>query len=417
MLFIHSAIGYVGLLACAWLCGQRHRRFPWKTVAVATALQFGLTGLLLRPSVREPLFALTSAGVQLLRTTSLSANRSLLFSGISSDRFVQDYGATFALEMAGILIFVAALSRILYYYRVLPWIVAQLGRFMQVTMGISSAESVAVAANILLGMTEAPLLIRPYVRRLTESELFCVMAGGMATIAGTVMVVYAVMLAPIVPDIAGHLLLASIISAPAAVAVAKVMVPETGRPETAERGVVIPRDESRNALDAAAQGAAEGMQLVINIVAMLVAFIGLVTLANEAVGMLGRWLLPGSSWDIQSLVGLLFQPLAWLMGVSWREAATIGELMGLKTVLNEFVAYADLVRRMQAQAPLSTRGFIVATYALCGFANVGSVAIMVGGIGSLAPERRPDLARLGLRSIVGGSLATMMTGCVVGVFL
>jgi len=148
-----------------------------------------------------------------------------------------------------------------------------------------------------------------------------------------------------------------------------------------------------------------------------VAFIGLVTLANEAVGMLGRWLLPGSSWDIQSLVGLLFQPLAWLMGVSWREAATIGELMGLKTVLNEFVAYADLVRRMQAQAPLSTRGFIVATYALCGFANVGSVAIMVGGIGSLAPERRPDLARLGLRSIVGGSLATMMTGCVVGVFL
>jgi len=416
MLSIHSAIGYVGLLLCAWLCSQRHRFFPWKTVAVASALQFGLTGLLLRPSLRQPLFALTSRGVELLRSTSLSANRSLLFSGISSDRFVHEYGGTFALEMAGILIFVAALSRILYYYRILPWIVAQLGHFMQVTMGISSAESIGVAANIFLGMTEAPLLIRPYVRRLTESELFCLMTGGMATIAGTVMVVYAVMLSPIVPDIAGHLLVASLISAPAAVAVAKVMVPETAQPETSVRGVSIPRDESRNALDAAAQGAAEGMQLVINIVAMLVAFIGLVTLANECVGGLGRWLWPGSAWSLQAIVGVAFRPLAWSMGVTWSEATTIGELMGLKTVLNEFVAYADLVTRMQSQAALSVRGFIIATYALCGFANLGSVAIMIGGIGSIAPERRPDLARLGLRSIVAGTLATMMTGCVVGVF-
>ena len=419
MSFIHSASGYLALLVFAWLAGRRSQRIPWKTVGVATALQLALTGLLLQPAVRQPLFSLVGGLVRLLQSTALRANESLLFGGVTSEPFTSTYGPVFALELAAILIFVAALSRILYHYRILPWIIARLSLFMQRIMGISSAESVGVAANIFLGMTEAPLLIRPYVRRLTESELFCLMTGGMATIAGTVLVLYSIILGDIVPDIAGHLFIASLISAPAAIAVSKLMIPETAEPETARKQVELPRDDTRNGLDAAAQGAAEGMHLVINIVAMLIAFIGLVALANQLIGLLDG-LLNGQeagSWSLQAAAGFLFRPFVFLMGVSWSETRLVGELMGVKTILNEFVAYAELVVRARETGQLSERTFVITTYALCGFANFGSVAIMIGGIGGLAPERRGDLARLGLRSIVGGTLATMMTGCIIGIFI
>ena len=419
MSFIHSASGYLALLVFAWLAGRRSQRIPWKTVGVATALQLALTGLLLQPAVRQPLFSLVGGLVRLLQSTALRANETLLFGGVTSEPFTSTYGPVFALELAAILIFVAALSRILYHYRILPWIIARLSLFMQRIMGISSAESVGVAANIFLGMTEAPLLIRPYVRRLTESELFCLMTGGMATIAGTVLVLYSIILGDIVPDIAGHLFIASLISAPAAIAVSKLMIPETEEPETARTQVELPRDDTRNGLDAAAQGAAEGMHLVLNIVAMLIAFIGLVALANQLIGLLDG-LLNGQeagSWSLQAAAGFLFRPFVFLMGVSWSETRLVGELMGVKTILNEFVAYAELVVRARETGQLSERTFVITTYALCGFANFGSVAIMIGGIGGLAPERRGDLARLGLRSIVGGTLATMMTGCIIGIFI
>jgi CNT family concentrative nucleoside transporter len=415
---LHSALGYAALLALAWLAGRRSRRLPWKTILIATLLQVAGAALLLLTGLRGQVFGLVEGLTRLLKATALRASESLLFIGVSSPSFTQTYGPIIALEIACILIFMAALSRLLYHYRVLPWIIAWLSRTMQRLMGLSAAESVSAAANVFLGMVEAPLFIRPYVARLTESELFCVMSAGLAGIAGTVLVVYAAMLSPINPDMAGHLFVASLISAPAAVAVAKIMIPETGRPETAGRRLDLPRDDTLNGLDAAAQGAAEGMQLFLNIAAMLIAFIGLVALGNAAVGALEGWLNGrAGGWSLQAAAGWLFRLPVWLMGIPWAEAQAAGELMGLKTVLNEFVAYVELARRMQEGTPLSQRSFVILTYALCSFANFGSVAIMIGGIGGIAPSRRGDLARLGMRSLLAGTIAAMLTGCVVGLFV
>ena len=419
MSFFHSLLGYCALLGLAWVLGNRSRAVPWRTLGVATLLQLTLTGILLQSGIRQPIFAAVGRVVALLRETALKANESLLFGGVTNPQFTQKYGPVVALEIAGILIFVASLSRILYHYRILPWVISALSRFMHRTLGISSAESVAVAGNVILGMTEAPLLVRPFVERLTESELFCLMVAGMATIAGTVMVIYSTILSSAHPEIAGHLFTASLISAPAAVAVAKLMKPEKQRPETAETTVDLPREDTRNGLEAAARGASEGLQLVLNIVAMLIAFIGLVALANQMVGWLDH-LINGanaSGWSLQRAAGYLFRPAVWLMGVPWHETFVVGQLMGLKTVLNEFVAFLELAAVMQGVQPLEERTFIITSYALCGFANFGSVAIMIGGIGGIAPARRADLARFGLPSLVAGTLATMLTGCVIGFFL
>ncbi len=419
MAFFHSLLGYCALLSIAWALGNRSRAVPWRTVGVATLLQLAVAGILLQSGIRQPIFAAVGRLVALLRETALKANESLLFGGVTNPQFTQKYGPVVALEIAGILIFVASLSRILYHYRILPWVISTLSRFMHRTLGISSAESVAVAGNVILGMTEAPLLVRPFVERLTESELFCLMVAGMATIAGTVMVIYSTILSAAHPEIAGHLFTASLISAPAAIAVAKLMKPEKERPATAETTVDLPREDTRNGLEAAARGASEGLQLVLNIVAMLIAFIGLVALANHIVGWLDH-LINGASacgWSLQTAAGYLFRPVVWLMGVPWHETFVVGQLMGLKTVLNEFVAYLELAAVMQGGQPLEERTFIITSYALCGFANFGSVGIMIGGIGGIAPTRRTDLARFGLPSLVAGTLATMLTGCAIGFFL
>jgi CNT family concentrative nucleoside transporter len=418
MSVVHSALGYLILLGLTWLVGTRTRQIPWKTLGLAALLQLLLTGLLVKTGLRQHVFSLVGHLTDLLRATALKANESLLFSGITSAKFTGDYGPIVALEIGAILIFIASLSRVLYHYRILPWFIALLSRFMQKMLGISAAESVGVSANIFLGMTEAPLLIRPYVQRLTESELFCLMVGGMATIAGTVMVIYATILGSVHPDIAGHLFTASLISAPAAIAVAKLMIPETAETETGNVQIDLPRDDTQNGLDAAARGAVEGMHLFINVLAMLIAFIGLVALTNQVIGWIDIWVNGGTAtWSLQAMAGYLFRPFVWLMGISWQEAQIVGQLMGMKTMLNEFVAYLDLAAHMNGPRLLSDRAFIISTYAMCGFANFGSVAIMIGGIGSIAPDRRGDLARLGLRSMLAGTIATMLTGCVVGIFL
>ncbi len=416
MTVLHSLFGYVILLAVAWLVGKRARQLPWRTLAMASLLQLALTGLLVQTGLRGYVFSLVDGLTRMLRATALKANESLLFSGVTGSQFTDQYGPVVALEIAAILIFVAAVSRLLYHYRVLPWIITRLSNAMRRTLGLSSAESVGAAANVFLGMTESPLLIRPYVNRMTESELFCLMTVGMATIAGTVMVIYATILSSFHPEIAGHLFTASLISAPAAVAVAKIMIPEQGEPETFHSQIALPRDDTLNGLDAAARGASEGMALVINIMAMLIAFIGLVALANlliEKVDLVLNGAAAG--WSLQAAAGWLFRPFVWLMGVPWADAGAVGQLMGVKTILNEFVAYIELSRTMSGSDPLEERSFVIATYAMCGFANFGSVAIMIGGIGGIAPERRGDLARLGPRSLVGGTLATMLTGCMIGI--
>lgn len=415
---LHSAVGYCVLLLIAWACGTRRGGVPVRILVIAAVMQLGFAALVLHTGLRHQVFALIGGLTDLLRETALKANESLLFAGLSNPDFTAAYGAAIALEIAAILVFVASLSRILYHYRFLPWLIRAMSRFMQRAFGVSSAEAVGVSANVFLGMTEAPLLIRPYVAGLTQSELFCLMTAGMATIAGTVMVVYASMLSGVDPEIAGHLFTASIISAPAAIAVAKLMMPETGEPATAGVVAELPEEDTCNGLDAAARGATEGMHLFINIVAMLIAFIGLVALVNVLIGLADE-LVNGAaagSWSLQAGLGFALRIPAWFMGISWQEAASVGKLLGLKTILNEFVAYVELSRVMSSEpAPLSQRGFLVATYALCGFANFGSVAIMIGGIGGIAPERRPDLARLGLRSLVAGTLATMLTGCAIGI--
>jgi CNT family concentrative nucleoside transporter len=417
MELLHSAFGYCALLALAWLAGRRTPTIPWRTLASATLLQLVCTALLLKTGLRHYIFSFIGGLTQLLKDTALKANQSLLFTGVTNPDFSSTYGPIVALEIAAILIFVASVSRLLYHYRVLPWTISLLSRFIQRILGISAAESVGVAANIVLGMTEAPLLIRPYIKNLTESELFCLMTAGMATIAGTVMVIYATMLGASHPEIAGHLFTASLISAPAAIAVAKLMFPDTA--DTVQQQVKLPRDNTLNGLDAAAQGAAEGMHLVINILAMLIAFIGLVALANELIGLVDGWIngAQAGAWSLQSGAGYLFRLPVWLMGIEWSEAQRVGELMGMKTILNEFVAYLQLAGIMASEAPLSDRAFLITSYALCGFANFGSVAIMIGGIGGIAPERRGDLARLGMRSLIGGTVATMLTGCIVGMYI
>ena len=413
---LHSLFGYIALLLIAWACGSRGH-IPFRTIGIAAFLQIGFAAIMLHTDLRNHIFPLIAGITSLLQQTALKANQSLLFIGVTNPEFTAAYGPIVALEIAAIIIFVAALSRILYHYRLLPWLIKLLSRNMQRAFGISSPEAVGVSANIFLGMTEAPLLIRPYIASLTLSELFCIMTAGMATIAGTVMVVYASMLSGVHAEIAGHLFTASVISAPAAIAVAKLMLPETQKTDSSIGSAQLPKEVTRNGLDAAARGATEGIQLFINIIAMLIAFIGLVALGNAAIALAGK-LVNGTSteaWSLQSALGYLLRIPAWLMGTSWQEAATVGKLIGLKTILNEFVAYVDLARQMSTDSPpLSQRGFLIASYSLCGFANFGSVAIMIGGIGGIAPERRSDIARLGLRSLIGGTVATMLTGCVVG---
>jgi CNT family concentrative nucleoside transporter len=302
---------------------------------------------------------------------------------------------------------VSALSSLLFYWRILPWVVRGFAWCLTKTMGIGGTEGLAVAANVFVGMVEAPLFIRPYLPAMTRSELFTLMTAGMATIAGTVMVLYASILNSVIPGVMGHILTASIISVPAAVTIAKVMIPETAH--LTQGGFKAP-EGVQNSMDAVTQGTLQGVQLLINIMAMLVVLVALVELLNIMMGWLPAW--KGSPVTLQRLFGYLMAPLVWLMGVPRSECLTAGALMGTKTILNEFIAYMDMGRL--AAGALSDRSFLIMTYALCGFANPGSLGIMIGGLGTMAPERRGEIVSLGLRSVVAGTLATSMTGAVVG---
>jgi CNT family concentrative nucleoside transporter len=275
-------------------------------------------------------------------------------------------------------------------------------------MGVGGAEGLGVSANIFVGMVEAPLFIRPYLNHMTRSELFSLMTCGMATIAGTVMVLYASLLGRTIPDVMGHILTASIISVPAAITVSKIMVPETGELTS---GFMISPEKATGAIDAITRGTLQGVTLVINIVAMLVVLVALVHLLNLILGLVPHW--RGQAFTLQRILGLVMAPVTWLMGIPWEETATAGALMGTKTVLNEFIAYLELSRLPEGS--LAPRSILILTYAMCGFANPGSLGIMIGGLGTMAPERREEIVSLGLRSIVAGTLATCMTGAVVGI--
>jgi CNT family concentrative nucleoside transporter len=397
-----SAVGFVVMIAVAWLCSRDRRRVPWRTLAWGVGLQLALGVLLLRTPVGGLFFdGMSRVVAALAHYTDVGVR--FVFGALVEPGF------SFLVNVLPIIVVMGSLFAVLYHAGVIQRVIDALAVALSRTMGTSGAESLSAVANLLLGMTESALIVRPYLERMTSSELFTLMTLGMSTVAGSVMLAYVGMLGP---EYAGHLATASLLSAPAGLLVAKVMVPETGRPETAAGGHAHAPRTSVNLIDAAAQGALSGLRLAAYVGAMLLAFVALIALVNDALTTLGGLVgLPGLT--LQGVLGALLAPLAWLMGVPWQDAAQVGSLLGVKTVLNEFLAYQELSSLM-AEGALAPRSVLIASYALCGFANFGSLAILYGGLAGIAPGRREEVARFGLRSILSGTLASFMTACVAG---
>jgi len=400
-------LGIAAILALACLFSTHRRAIQLRVVLWGVGLQFALALLILKTPFRK-LFQLASVGVNAMLSFA-EAGSNFVFGplGIKSGPF----GVVFAFQVLPIVIFIASFFSILYYLGVMPVIVRAMAVVMQKIMGASGAESLNVAASIFMGQTEAPLTIKPFIAGMTESELFTIMVSGMAHISGAVMAAY-VKIAGVQVE---HLLTAVIMTAPATIMLAKMFVPEVDKPATAGRVEVRVEKTAVNVIDAAAQGAGDGLHLALNIGGMLIAFLALIAMVNGVLGW-GRtvegfhWL-PGS---LQQIFAWLFAPVAWLMGVAWDDCATIGNLLGTRLVLNEFVAFLQLGPLKTHLAP---RSFTIATYALCGFANFSSIAIQIGGIGAIAPSRKGDLARLGLKSVAVGSMANFMSACIAGMLV
>lgn len=409
-MIIQPLLGLALFILLAWLLSENRRRFPLRLVLGGLALQLLLALLLLRlPGCRQLFWLLNQAVLALEQATAAGTGLVFGYLGGGPLPFAETGSASaYLLAFRGLplVLLISALSALLFYWRILPWVVQGLSWLLRRTLGLGGAEGLAVAANIFVGMVEAPLIVRPYLARMSRSELFCLMSCGMATIAGTVMVLYASILRPLLPDIMGHILTASLISAPAAVVIAKVLVPENATPIAARLEV----DTSvRGSMDAITRGTTQGIQLLLNIVAMIIVMVALVALVNQLLGLL--W--PGAS--LQGLLGQVLAPVVWLFGVPWAEAPTAAALLGTKTVINEFVAYLDMSRLPPGQ--LSERSLYLLSYALCGFANPGSLGILIGGLGAMAPERRPEIVSLGLKSLLAGTLATCMTAAVAALLL
>ncbi|MCA9543572.1 MAG: NupC/NupG family nucleoside CNT transporter, partial [Myxococcales bacterium] len=397
-----SVLGLFVMIAIAWAMSTDRKKVPWRIMAWGIGLQVALGFVVLRTDLgRKSFVYLKDAFTALLEYYKAGAD--MVLGGIATDRpFV------FILAVLPTIIFFSSLMAVLYHLRIMQALVGGVAWLMRRTMGTSGAESLSAAGNIFVGQTEAPLLIRPFVEKMTLSELMAVMVGGFATVAGSVFAVYVGLLQDSFPDIAGHLLTASVMSAPAALVIAKIMVPETEVSETAEGGAQAGKSEYSNLIDAAATGAADGLKLAMNVAAMLLAFVALIALANGLLAFVGGWFGHGDI-TIQGILGKLLSPLAWIMGVAWEDAQTVGSLLGTKTVVNEFVAYLDLTTALKAGQINDPRSVVIATYALCGFANFGSIAIQIGGISAIAPGRRKDLAKLGLKAMIGGTLASLLT--------
>lgn len=408
---LHCLLGLSALLATAWLASENRRRVSWRVVFTGLALAFVLATLLLKvPPVAEAFARLNGVVEALDRSTAAGTRFVFGYLGGAELPFLETKpGASFVLAFRALplVLLVAALSALLFHWRILPAIVRGIAWLLRWSMGIGGAVGLSAAANVFVGMVEAPLVVKPYLARLSRGELFIVMNCGMATIAGTVLVLYATVLAPIVPNALGHLLVASVVATPLAIVVAALMVP----PErTGEADARIERQDP-SAMAALTRGTFEGLQLLLNIVAMLVVFVALVALVDILLGALPA--VGGAPLTLERIFGWLFAPLAWASGIPWAEAQVAGFLLGKKTVLNEMVAYFDLAAL--PPAALSERSRLLMTYALCGFANFGSLGIMLGGMATMLPEeRRAELAQLGLKSIAGGLLATCATAALVG---
>jgi CNT family concentrative nucleoside transporter len=436
--FLARLMGLVGMgtmVLLAWLLSVDRRKVSWRLVGVGIGLQGVFGFIVLKTQVGRALFRGANAVfTQLLAFTEQGAR--FVFgnivknnvpvgptmgapadsSPIASVEMWANTGAFFAFSVLPTIIFFSSLMSVLYYLGIMQRVVQGIAWVIQRVMGTSGAETLSVAGNIFVGQTESPLLIKPYVGSMTYSELNTVMVGGFATIAGGVMAAYIAMLSPYFQDIAGHLLTASVMNAPAAMLISKVLVPERGEPVTkGSLGLSIKKEEA-NVIDAAAGGAAQGLQLAFNVASMLIAFVALIALINYLVGGLGG-LVGVENLTLEQIFGWVLAPLAWLMGVPWADAPHVGALIGVKTVLTEFIAYLQLAGTLAADGTLTPRGAVIATYALLGFANLPSIAIQIGGIGGIAPERRGDLSRLGVRAMIGGNLAAFMSASLAGMLI
>jgi concentrative nucleoside transporter, CNT family len=421
-----SVLGLIVFISVAWVCSLNRRRFPWRTVLWGLGLQFCFALLILKTPWGETVFAFAGAAITQLIQFSNEGCQFVFGPLAAEDLMKQAFPSrplVFAVMVTGTIIIVSSLSSLLYHWGILQKVVHAIAWVMRTAMRTSGSETLSASANIFMGQTEAPLLIKPYVERMTRSELLCMMVGGMATIAGGVAAVYAKMGTDAGhPAMAGHLLTASVLNAPAALLMAKILLPETEQSETAASAPAdVPRTTA-NSIDALCRGAGDGMMLSINVMAMLIAFVAVVALANFLVTLpqakLAAWLSSDPATfepvNLQTLFGWLNAPSAWLMGVPAHDCMRIGQILGERIVLNEFIGYLSLT---SSATHVDPRSFVLATYALCGFANFSSIAIQVGGIGSLAPTRRSEMARLGLRAMLGGLLATYLSATIAGILL
>jgi len=401
---MQALAGIAGLLALAWLASEKRAAIPWRAVWSGLLLQLVLALLLLKlPLAKDAFLWLNDVLLALEKSTQAGTAFVFGYLGGGKPPFAEtDPASSFILAFRALplVLVVSALSALLFYWRILPAVVRAISWLLERSMKVGGVLGLSTAANVFVGMVEAPLLVRPYLVRVSRGELFAIMAGGMASIAGTVLFLYASILGRVMPDAVAHLLIASIVSAPAALVVAFIMVPPEGE---AAGGRLDLKSEAASAMDALTRGTLEGAQLLVNIVAMLVVFVALVTLVNLVL----------APYTLQGLLGWALAPLAWLAGVPWAEAQAGGMLLGTKTVLNELVAYIELAEMKQ----LSERSRLLLTYALCGFANFGSLGIMIGGMSTMCPERRAEIVALGMKSIVAGTLATCLTAATVGLIV
>ncbi len=410
---IQSLFGLIGIMAIAWAMSENKRNISIKSISTGLLLQFIVATLMLKVTFFSDAMMYLNHAVDALQLAT-QAGTSFLFGYIGGGPlpFTESYpGAswTLAFRALPLILVVSALSALLFYWRIIPVLVKGFSFILQKTMNISGHLGLGVAANIFVGMVEAPIVISPYVKSMSRSELMTLMVSGMATISGTVLVLYASILNPVLPGAIGHILAASIISAPAAILIAQLMVPETaGRISTQSSTITSPASSS---MDAITKGASDGVKLLITVVALLLVLIALVSLANQILAVFPN--IQGEPVTLQRILSIVMWPVVWLMGIPASEAFTAAGLMGTKTILNEFLAYLQLANLPPGL--LSERSTMIMTYAMCGFANLGSLGILIGGLTSIAPSRKDDIVEMGVKSIIGGTLATCMTGAIVGV--
>ncbi|WP_426876781.1 NupC/NupG family nucleoside CNT transporter [Glaesserella parasuis] len=410
---LNSLFGIVVLLGIAFLLSNNKRAINFRTVLGSLALQIGVAALILYVPVGRNALGAMAEGVAKVISYG-NEGVAFLFGGLVGDKMFEVFGGggfVFAFRVLPIIVFFSALISLLYYVGIMQWVIKIIGGGLQKALGTSQAESMSAAANIFVGQTEAPLVVKPYISKMTESELFAVMCGGLASIAGSVMAGYAGMGVPLT-----YLIAASFMAAPAGLLFAKIILPQTEKFNDSIENVEL--EKPANVLDAAAAGASSGMHLALNIGAMLIAFIALIALINGVLGAVGGWF-GYEGLNLGLILGWIFKPLAWAIGVPWNEAEVAGQMIGLKLAINEFVGYLEFAKYLGPEAPmaLTDKTKAIVTFALCGFANFSSIAVLIGGLGSMAPNRRGDVARLGIKAVIAGSLANLMSAAIAGLFI